>query len=380
MFNTLIKRLFPFSRKNQSNFFYFEESKKTAEELKEKMIDDLQSSMTTKAINIESKEERQQKAFYDFLFGQSPPTVQHDELSLFVSKKIAQLLSQPAVILKALPVLPASLTKILEQLNNNDFDTKALVALIQQEPVIAAKVIELSNSSYYNHGEKEISDLKSAFMLLGTNGLIEGVINGFIGSFTPESRVYFQQYGVKIWHHCLTTGVIAKKLLHASPHKQDAAQGYLIGLICNLGDMIIYQLLTEAFAYVHPDSQPNSFAFKDLMYKNSKVLTYHIAKYWHFPQTILDALALQAKLTRSAMVKPLSEKRPVACFIYEANLISELTMMFEHGDVTENELVEAKNSLLSSDEAKNHLSELLNTDKQNPQTSSSQKQRCQQPS
>ena len=104
-------------------------------------------------------------------------------------------------------------------------------------------------------------------MILGTNGLIEGVINGFIGSFTPESRVYFQQYGVKIWQHCLSTGVIAKKLINSSPHKRDAAQGYLIGLICNLGDMIIYQLLTEAFAFIHPDSQPNSFAFKELMYK-----------------------------------------------------------------------------------------------------------------
>ena len=368
MFNTLVQRLFPSFKKEQPNFFYFEESKNTAEDLKEKMIDELQSAITQKAINFESKEESQQKAFYDFLFGQSPPTIAHDELSLFISKKITQLLSQPGLILKALPVLPTSITKILEQLNDQNFDTKALVDLIQQEPVIAAKVIELANSSYYNHADKEISDLKSAFMLLGTNGLIEGVINGFIGSFTPESRVYFQQYGVKIWQHCLSTGVIAKKLINSSPHKRDSAQGYLIGLICNLGDMVIYQLLTEAFAFIHPDSQPNSFAFKELMYKNSKVLTYHIAKYWHFPQTILDALALQTKLTRSSMLKPLYDKRPVACYIYEANMISELTMMFEQGDITEHELNDAKNFLLSSDEAKNYLDEFFNNHVQESHT------------
>ncbi|WP_114327077.1 HDOD domain-containing protein [Candidatus Colwellia aromaticivorans] len=71
-----------------------------------------------------------------------------------------------------------------------------------------------------------------------------------------------------MWKHSFTTGVIAKELINRSEYKQESAQGYLIGLICNLGDMIIYQLLMESFAYVHPDCQPNSFAFKNLLIKN----------------------------------------------------------------------------------------------------------------
>ena len=258
-----------------------------------------------------------------------------------------------------MPVLPASLSKVIDQLSDDNFDTNELLDLIQHEPSIAAKVIELANSSFYNHTEKEIADLKSAFMLLGSNGLMEGVINGFVCKLTPLSQIYYKQYGNKIWHHSFTTGVITKELINKSPYKEEAAQGYLIGLICNLGDIIIYQLLMDAFSFVHPDCQPNSYAFKALMQKKSKHLAYHVAKCWHLPQSILDALALQVKLTNSSMLPAVFTKRPMACFVYEGNIISELVMMLEHNDKTAGEIKEAVEILLYSDEAKQYVAQLL---------------------
>ena len=271
MFKKLVKSLFSsFKKNNQPNYCYFEETKNAAEEEQEKALTELQTSLASKPANFVSMEEKNQKEFYDFLFGQSPSTEQYDDLSRYVADEIEKLLNNPANILKCLPVLPVSLTKILEQLNDKDFDTEILLELIQQEAVIASKVIELANSSFYNKTNKEITDLKSAFLFLGASGLMEGVINGFVSKLAPQSNIYFKQYGNKIWEHSVSTGVISKELINLSPYKTESAQGYLIGLICNLGDMIIYQLLIDAFSFVHPDSQPNSFAFKDLMSKNSK--------------------------------------------------------------------------------------------------------------
>lgn len=360
MFNSIIKFLFsPSKRKKQPNYAYFEKSNKTAQENEKEALAELQATIKSKNLSFSSIEEIHQKAFYDFLFGHSSPQQeQHDELSLFVSKSIENLLQMPKHVLEALPVLPLSLTKVIEQLNDKDFNVEELIDLIQKEPVIAVKVIELANSSYYNHSNKRITDLKSAFMLLGVNGLMEGVINGFISKLTPQSKVYFQQYGNKIWKHCFTTGVIAKELINKSPQTLESSQGYLIGLICNLGDMILYQLLMEAFSYVHPDCQPNSFAFKELMLKNSKRITYHIAKHWDLPSSILDALALQAKLTKSSMLPLAFSKRPLACYIYEANILSELELRLECQDVDTETLDEVRSSLIYSDEAKQYLDKL----------------------
>lgn len=309
------------------------------------------------AVAPQSFEEEYQQAFYSYLFGSSSDLhcFKNDELAEFTLDKIERLLSSPKLILDSLPILPMSLAKVIDQLNNKDFDTDGLVASIQQEPAIAAKVIELANSAYYNRNNREISDLKSAFMVLGTKGLSEGVINGFVNKMVPQSSIYFKQYGKKIWQHSLSTGVIAKALVASSAQKESAAHAYFIGLICNLGDVIIYQLMVDAFSVVHPDYQPNSTLFKSVMAKNSKRLTYFIAKYWNFPNSILEVLALQAKVKKSALLPALHKKMPIACFVYEAQLLSELEMRLTQETFENDYIEEVSNSLLYTQEAKKHL-------------------------
>ncbi|MCJ8321402.1 MAG: HDOD domain-containing protein [Colwellia sp.] len=359
MFNTLIKRLFSLSsQKQQSNYFFFEEKKLVDLEI-QKLNEAVSQKKSITCQTIISIEEKHQKYFYDVLFGESPKNLPYDELSIFIAEKIESLLTNPIAILETLPILPASLSQILEQLNNNEFDTDLLISIIEQEPALAAKVIELSNSSFYNHTSKEITNIKSAFVILGVNGLLEGVINGFISNLTPQTFMSFQLFGNKIWQHNLTTGTIAKELLTNSTDKQNIAEGYLIGLISNLGDMVIFQLLMEAFTYVHPDCQPSSSAFKTLLCKNSKKLTYRIAQYWKLPKSIVNILALQTKLTKSSMLSALFKQQPLACYIYEANLLSEFEIRLEHSTVDESDITEMKNDMIFSNEAKNYLDNLL---------------------
>lgn len=365
MFQKLVKSLFsPFKKKNQPNYLYFEDNKNAIEDDQKQAVAEFQTSLPVQPARLLSIEEKYQIEFYDYLFGQSDLIEYNDELSRYVAEQIEKLLESPAHILKSLPILPVSLTKILEQLHDKEFDSEILIGLIEQDAVIAGKVLELANSSFYNRSDKEIKDLKSAFMLLGANGLMEGVINGFVSKLSPQSNVYFKHYGNKIWQHSLSTGLIAKALISSSPYKSESAQAYLIGLICNLGDMVIYQLLIEAFSFVHPDSQPNSAAFKALMLKNSKRITYYIARHWNFPNSILESLALQVKLKNSSMLSSYFSSKPIGCYIYEANMISKLKMRFEQNEIDEVMLNDAKSTLLFSSKAKQYLDEILSKEVQ----------------
>lgn len=348
MFKSLVKLIFPSStQSDQPNYYYFEELQKSAAEAEETKVAPVKRNTTLPPKTFEQQHEHE---FYDFLFGQSPSTVEHDELSLFIETKISELIQNPQDILKSLPVLPLSLTKIIDNLNADEFNTDSIISLINKEPIIAAKVVELANSPYYKRGDKEVVEIKSAFMTLGANGLMEGVINGFISNLLPKNQIYFQNYGNRIWQHSLSTGVIAKTLIKQSDLKQDASQAYLIGLICNLGDMIIFQLMMEAFSVVHPDSQPNSYAFKQVMQRHSKRITYHIAKYWQFPTSLLDALVVQTKITSTPKLEQIFDKRPMACFIYEANIISELVMQADQRKSKDSD---------AKDELKNKVDKLL---------------------
>lgn len=363
MFNKLLSQLFQKPENSTPNVYFFEESRQDVDSKKE--VENQQANKNRNTNHDElmfySFEDEYQQNFYDYLLGESNrvESPNDHELSQFISSKIQSLLKKPKLILDVLPILPLSLTKIIEQINNQDFDTEALIQLIQQEPAIAAKVIELANSVYYNRNNKEITDLKSAFMLLGANGLSEGVINGFVHKLVPNSTIYFRQYGQKIWQHSLSTGITAKALVAKSSIKDSAAQAYFIGLICNLGDLIIYQLLTDAFAIVHPDCQPNSTVFKNLMAKESKKLTYFIAKYWNFPDSILEALALQAKVKRAALLPTLHNKMPLACYVYEAKIISQIELRLAHSPIDDEYIKEVSTSLLFTEEANSQLQQVL---------------------
>ena len=374
MFKKLISKIFKKKAANSTNLYYFEDLKKS-EAPKEKVSPDIQHNIqqsnsadnhtNNQPLRYFSFEEEYHQAFYDYLFGMpnSFTSSHNDELSEFISEKVESLLKNPKLILDALPILPMSLTKIIEQLNNDDFDADELISLIQQEPAIAAKVLELANSTYYNRNGKEVIDLKSAFMVLGAQGLSEGVINGFVNKLVPQSSIYFRQYGQKIWQHSLSTGVNAKTLVSKSNIKNDAAQAYFIGLISNLGDVIIYQLMIDAFDVVHPDCQPNSTLFKSVMAKNSKKLTYFIAKHWNFPSSILEVLALQTKVKRAALLPALHQKLPIACYVYEAKLISELQLRMTKETLADDYIDEIKTSLLFTDEATDYLNLVISKNK-----------------
>lgn len=376
MFKKLINALFKKKASNTANLYYFEDHRKneaSKEEIAPKTQynsndsanNNINSNIDSKPFRYYSFEEEYQQAFYDYLFGKanSFTSLHNDELSEFISDKVESLLKNPKLILDALPILPMSLSKIIEQLNNDDFDADALISLIQQEPAIAAKVLELANSAYYNRNSKEVIDLKSAFMVLGTKGLSEGVINGFVNKLVPQSSIYFRQYGQKIWQHSLSTGVNARTLVANSNIKNDAAQAYFIGLISNLGDVIIYQLMIDAFAVVHPDCQPNSTLFKSVMEKSSKKLTYFIAKHWNFPTSILEVLALQTKVKRAALLPALYKKLPIACYVYEAKLISELQLRMAQEKLEDEYINEVKTSLLFTNEAVDYLNLVISKNK-----------------
>lgn len=68
------------------------------------------------------------------------------------------------------------------------------------------------------------------------------------------------------------------------------------------------------------------------------------------------------------MLCSLFTKRPIACYIYEANIISELEMRFEYNEIDDVFLIEAKDFLVFSNEAKQYIDKLLSKEVQYPVT------------
>lgn len=323
MFKGLINALF--GKSYQPSYDYFERTKNTNEESDE--LNKAQAILTT-PVQHEPLYTRAEYHYYDYCFGMDDDTT-NDELAQKVTQDISDLMKAPSKIIECLPQLPISVTQVLSNLDSDDFQLDSLLDIIYREPVIAARVIKVSNTSYYNKSGKDVLDLKQAFMFLGKQGVLQGVLLGFLQNMVPQPNAYYKTYGRLIWQHAEQTAALARSFFPNKQQKSDASHAYLLGLLCNLGEMVIYQLLIESFASIAPDATPSNIAFKQLMSSKAKPLTYHMAKYWRFPKRIVDGLAIQVKLDQSPLTDNIVKSWPIASAVYEANFISRYQQRVE---------------------------------------------------
>ena len=261
-------------------------------------------------------------AYLDYLFGcDARPMQQNDSLSHFIYHQLSLLMHEPEQLLSHLPVMPASISQVLKELDNPDFDVQRLLAVVEREPAMAADLIKLANSPRYRRREQEITELKAAFMSMGANGLLEGVVQSYIKRFTPRPSIYYRQFGEKIWQHALQTADFAK--LAASDSQTDPGAAYFTALLYNLGTMIIFELMIEAFNVVDPDVTPSSAAFKRLIREYSHDLTLTLANYWQLPQLIVKGLH-HSRLHRIRLDRSQAQLSPLAQLCEQADIASKL--------------------------------------------------------
>lgn len=326
MFKTLIRAVFPSMGQDRGltpDYMSFERSREQA------CIEEEQASLKVKVASfVQSKP----APFLDYLFGSSEQSASEDPLSAFVSSKISELIQQPERLLAELPVMPTSVAKVVALLNEKSFDLNELIDVIEHEPSMAADMIKLANSSKYKRGDKHVTDLQRAFMFMGAEGLKEGVLQVFLQKFSASSNLYFKQFGEKIWAHGFNAAQYAQELAIDKLGRQEASTVYVVALLHNLGTMVIFQLMTEAFKYVDPDAHPSSANFKTLMSEQALKLTVTIAQYWRLPDSILHMLNAQMHLSEANV--------DGACCVSEAIHISEAKLLLDARRLTESSYIE----------------------------------------
>ena len=136
-----------------------------------------------------------------------------------------------------LPSLPHVLVDLLSACQGNHASFQNISTIISRDAAIAARVISLANSSFYNHGT-QISTLERALLVLGTNTIktivITASIQQFFSGFNTEHTSFLKQF----WQRSLTCSLIAKSLaiLTSYPNPDEA---YLTGLLHNIGELVL---------------------------------------------------------------------------------------------------------------------------------------------
>ncbi|WP_048692674.1 HDOD domain-containing protein [Catenovulum maritimum] len=283
-------------------------------------------------------------SFYDELLGTSPEIQKIVPMEQFIIEQVEKLLSEPSLIINELPVMPQSVSAMMSMMESDDFDIQQLLNLIKQEPAVIASIIGMANTPMYKRSNKPVGNLKTAFVQLGSEGIKETVLMSFIRNFNPDSAIHYQEFGEKIWLHAQQSAIYAKQIALAEKDKKAANLAFIAGLINQLGKMIIFQLIIDAYHVVDAEQLPNSSLIKRLMRERSTSLTLAIADYWQLPAEICNALENPNRVYMSF--------DSIAAFVSQGSTISQIKYVREAGLRSKELCIEyADKKLISADAA-----------------------------
>lgn len=267
--------------------------------------------------------ERSEWLFYDFLLGPSSSTDTISELEKNILIRVNTVLANPNEALKAFPNLPDTIIKLMDMLKSDHFDLDAFCVVLEKDPAIASRLVTIANSAKYKApSSKEITDIRQAFMAIGSQGVRQHVLQGFVRNLTRLSPIYFKVFGERIWQHSDDTAHICRYL--ATQRGLDQETAFLIGLVHDLGKILVFKLMVDAFKATHPDEQLESLVMKKLLQDKSMALSYAIAQKWSLPKVVRDAINDLAKQGKQ------SASTEMGRLLIEANFISECSLAREY--------------------------------------------------
>ena len=180
------------------------------------------------------------------------------------------LIEKQLLKIRDLPTLPKVITKLTTAVDNPRADSKQIAALLQDDPVLAARVLRLVNSVLYA-GSEPIASVHLAVARIGMVGIRNlataiAIFQAFRSS--PEDDAFDRR---EFWRHCILCGVAANilfrqtrtKLMHYYP--DDVL--HLSGLVHDIGRIVLDVHFHDAFVAAMVASEQTSSPLVDMEQK-----------------------------------------------------------------------------------------------------------------
>ena len=144
-----------------------------------------------------------------------------------------------------IPPLPDILIRLEAKIDDPGGELEEIAQLIETEPVLAGRLLALSNSVFFGAGREKILSLKGAVLRLGLKLVLDlaytlelpRIFSG-VGTFNQE----------KFWKHSLAVGVLSRQMAGKwALERRVGEQAYLAGLMHDIGILVFYFLIPKEY-------------------------------------------------------------------------------------------------------------------------------------
>lgn len=214
--------------------------------------------------------------------------------------RLQALFRQP----QALPSAPEVAARLIATFGQEDVDIVAVARDIDRDPVMAAKVLQRANSAFFRL-LRPVATSRDALMVLGLNKVRALVINTALNDcFHAVGTLNLDRY----WRHSLVAATLARYI--AYPLRMDENLAFTAGLLHGIGELVLHAGLPEAMIQV--DRELDLLDLRRAALEQQVLGFCHaeagaeLARRWHFPQRLVDALAQQVAPLEAPQPEPLA--------------------------------------------------------------------------
>lgn len=204
-----------------------------------------------------------------------------------------EFLVSRGVTLPALPAIGVELMELIRQ-PIEDIEIKRVRALIENDPVLAARVLHLANSPFYG-ARRGIKDIGQAITLIGLGDTI-GDLNYYLMRTmlpqAPKLEIFSaEHFWLTSWRCATAARMLAEPQYGGSTPPGDL---YMTGLLHGIGQLVlaIYQpdLYTECFFLAQQNRMPLPDAEREVLGVDHAALGAHLLDTWNLPEPILSGV------------------------------------------------------------------------------------------
>ncbi|WNW09773.1 HDOD domain-containing protein [Pseudomonas sp. DTU_2021_1001937_2_SI_NGA_ILE_001] len=226
--------------------------------------------------------------------------------------------------LQSLPSIPKVAQDLMLQFDNPSSSLESIARNIEKDPVISAKILRLANSARFR-GSRDSSSIEDAAMRLGFNTLRTLVMASAVtGAFKAVPNFDLKDFWLKSFEVAGIARLLAKQT------GVDAEIAFTCGVMHNIGELLIQtgapavaERLNNASRSGASGRAANETLHLGFGYPEVGA---ELARRWHLPNVIQQAIAFQAR----PMQAP--ENAPLPRIIAQAIVVCEALQ--EHGGAT----------------------------------------------
>ena len=195
-----------------------------------------------------------------------------------------------------LPPMPTAGASLLEMTQKpiDSINIKSLAKLVETDPGILTKVLQLANSSFYGTANN-IVNLRQAIVHIGLEETVSSVYMFFFRNTMPKFPSIKELTGEDYWAHSWACAQ-ANKMLGHPDFNVNALPGelYIAGLLQGVGKLILAMYRPENFAEcvrIASDKKiPLTHAELEVFGTTDSLVASKFMKTWHIPDNICAAI------------------------------------------------------------------------------------------